>query len=184
LPTGSPIGSYGKLHLKYPEVRIGRWGRGPQLSVHGTIEETGNMLVKSVLRVQASSVLSGPQTSWNVQLSGKTGDVASRARLTRVLIDGGCGCGCSLGRTQTTSTRCHLTSMVCYQIPSPALRIMGHDGKEAWVQNAPETPVRLGGVEVFLTDDVTLRVSWGLQIWVASDVLVQYSTDDERHGAG
>ncbi|PWI64526.1 hypothetical protein PCL_09575 [Purpureocillium lilacinum] len=160
---------------------VEKYAVNPLISVRGLIDETGTVRVDSVARVTASAVMHGPEISWNAQLIGKSGDVAARARMTRVLTHGGggCGCGCSSGPQKGNPDRLPLEfhAMIPDAELGTALRIIDRNGKKAWERCAPDTPVRFASVEAELSNESTVRFGWCLETDDAFDVWAQYSAD-------
>lgn len=168
---------------------IRKYAVNPLISVRGFIDETGKVRVDSVARVTASPVMHGLNTSWNLQLIGKSGDVASRGRMTRVLTSGGgCGCGCSSGNPTDNPDQLPLEfhAMIPDAELGTALRIIDRSGKQTWERCAPDTRVCFTSVEAELLDETTARFAWCLDTnsSVPLDVWAQYSADHGKTWRG
>lgn len=158
---------------------IRKYAVNPIISVRGFIDETGKVRVDSVARVTASTAMHGHSINWNVQLVGKTGDIAARARMTRVLTHGGggCGCGCGGGKDNPDQLPLEFHAMIPDVELGTALRVIDRNGKQVWERCAPDTPVRFASAEAELLDESTARIAWCLEGDATFDVWAQYSVD-------
>ncbi|WP_282837028.1 M66 family metalloprotease [Microbacterium flavum] len=151
----------------------------PMISILGRIDEAGRVQVDSVARVSATPVTTGLQTSWTAQLVGATGEVAGRVRLTRQLEHGGECCGCAPGASEGNPDILPLrfAAMVPDTERGLTLRILDRRGAEAWVQHAPDSPVRIGGLAAEIDGEDTVRLRWETDAEAVREVWAQYSDD-------
>jgi hypothetical protein len=169
-----------------PLSPVDRYGMSPVISVSGLIDETGKVRVDSVGRVTASAALHAPEIRWNAQLICRSGDVAARARMTRVMAQG-CGCGSSSSGPQNGNPN-QLPLEFSGLIPDAelgiALRIIDRDGKEVWERHVPDTPVRFDSLEADLVNEATVWFAWCFETDDGFDVWAQYSADDGKTWRG
>ena len=174
-----------------------RYRMDPLISVRGFIDEAGKVRVDAVARVRANAVLTGSELAWTAQLIGKSGEVAARTRMMRVVqqgCGGGCGCGCDGssegGGQDPNRLPLDFHAMIADVELGSALRILDSDGQEVWSRKAPEDPVRFSDMSAGLVSHgATLAFTWKLNKTEAEaewplDVWAQYSTDDAEtwHG--
>lgn len=167
-----------------------KYALNPRISLRGLIDEAGKVRILSVARIRASGIVHGPDISWNAQLIGKAGAVASRVRMTRVLTHGGggCGCGCSgsNGKENPNELPLEFHAMIPDTELGSALRVIDRDGKTAWERQAPKNPVRFTSVKAEALDETTARFTWSLQgdSEGPSDVWAQYSANRGKDWRG
>ncbi|EOO03285.1 putative peptidase m66 protein [Phaeoacremonium minimum UCRPA7] len=171
---------------------FGRYKLNPVISVRGAIDELGGVSVDSVARVNATQIQHGPEISWNALLVGAAGDVASRARLTRIISHGGgCGCGCSgsgsgskTGKDDPDRLPLEFVAMLPNTELGTNLQILDRGGKEAWTRSAPDELVCFAKVEAKLVNETVVRLDWDLDAGEATDIWAQYSSDEGKtwHG--